>query len=764
MRVLVLAARAYHRLTREILLSEMSATLSDKATIDESFASKAMKDCLPLVSKLTGAKQVSILLNLPFSRPITHSLQVSQGTHDIYDDGKILGGFTLRSFIYGDQIWYEPVEDYAKRTGTAVAAKYSGAKYFCISPLAANQTNIGVIMLTNFDDEKISQLIKSGGIEEERTTMRMLVDCLAGALSERVIWNLSSQSQQTAALMDRVRSEIHGAGSKQDFLTKYCEALSLIADVSVMIHQKVIDRGVAIAHAGLTDEAWQHLVELPFNLQTDGNVSFGPSVVAFRERKSSYVKDWTEIREKLHPRSVSIFENYIDARSLIAVPISNGTELYVVSMLSSKKDEPKDPGLIKLVESTEALFDAALTLIEQRQNLVALEAAAAIARMTQMLAHDVRMPFSTLRAGMNVLSNVDRLEDLKITLKNLVPEVERGLAQVDGLIADVMEVGSTESAMMTEPIPIGDLITSTLEDVIRIHPKSELAVQIEFTHRATAKVHPTKVGRVMANIIGNAIQAMGERGSMWIRTNDRNEFIEVCIGNRGSYIDAENRTKVFEAFYTRGKKSGTGLGLAIAKKIISAHGGEIWVESQRSDLEPTGIVEFHFTLPTCRETLESEEPRKLILNFKPSSPLHPQSLRDIFLPTDQSSKHDAILIIDDSIIFLDAWEKSLRADITVYAVNSAKEALEIMVSRPDIVANLLCVITDMNFDGEAVDGVALGTSLKQIRPDLPIILCTSEPNAKKVPGSIDFVIAKAILKFDDLETNILATIRKSPIS
>jgi signal transduction histidine kinase len=65
----------------------------------------------------------------------------------------------------------------------------------------------------------------------------------------------------------------------------------------------------------------------------------------------------------------------------------------------------------------------------------------------------------------------------------------------------------------------------------------------------------------------------------------------VAVRDSGPGIDAENRERVFNAFYTT-KSGGTGIGLSICRSIIDAHSGWLWAEAN----EPRGAV-FRFTLP-----------------------------------------------------------------------------------------------------------------------------------------------------------------------
>jgi CheY-like chemotaxis protein len=84
---------------------------------------------------------------------------------------------------------------------------------------------------------------------------------------------------------------------------------------------------------------------------------------------------------------------------------------------------------------------------------------------------------------------------------------------------------------------------------------------------------------------------------MWFTTVETDGFIRFSIGNEGPPIPKENQPKLFDAFFTNGKRGGTGLGLAIAHKVVLAHGGRIWCESAITVDRPNGMVEFFFTLP-----------------------------------------------------------------------------------------------------------------------------------------------------------------------
>jgi len=92
-----------------------------------------------------------------------------------------------------------------------------------------------------------------------------------------------------------------------------------------------------------------------------------------------------------------------------------------------------------------------------------------------------------------------------------------------------------------------------------------------------------KLFRVFQNLIGNAIEAIGEgRGHVEIEGTVRGEdgVVEITIKDNGSGIPEAIRGRFFEPFVTFGKSGGTGLGSAIVKSIIDAHNGDIRFETE----------------------------------------------------------------------------------------------------------------------------------------------------------------------------------------
>jgi len=99
--------------------------------------------------------------------------------------------------------------------------------------------------------------------------------------------------------------------------------------------------------------------------------------------------------------------------------------------------------------------------------------------------------------------------------------------------------------------------------------------------------------RVLFNLIQNALQASPPGSIVTVKTRSEAGMVEVCILDRGAGIDASDRERIFNPFYST-KSDGVGLGLSISAKIAAEHRGRIEVES-----EPGRGSAFRLLLPAA---------------------------------------------------------------------------------------------------------------------------------------------------------------------
>jgi PAS domain S-box-containing protein len=123
--------------------------------------------------------------------------------------------------------------------------------------------------------------------------------------------------------------------------------------------------------------------------------------------------------------------------------------------------------------------------------------------------------------------------------------------------------------------------------------KTGIQVVRDYGDCPRVECHPNQVNQVFMNLIVNACQAMGEEGTLTLRTRAAGDEVEVRIGDTGVGIPSDKLPRIFDpGFTTKGALVGTGLGLSIVYQIVEGHGGQISVESQ-----PGKGTEFTLRLP-----------------------------------------------------------------------------------------------------------------------------------------------------------------------
>lgn len=109
------------------------------------------------------------------------------------------------------------------------------------------------------------------------------------------------------------------------------------------------------------------------------------------------------------------------------------------------------------------------------------------------------------------------------------------------------------------------------------------------------QAHGSELNQVWTNLIDNAIDALSEEGTIWVRTLSEENCVMVEIADNGPGIPLQIQSRIFEPFFTtKGVGVGTGLGLEIAYRIVvNQHHGDIRCFSQ------PGNTRFQIHLPTA---------------------------------------------------------------------------------------------------------------------------------------------------------------------
>lgn len=364
----------------------------------------------------------------------------------------------------------------------------------------------------------------------------------------------------------------------------------------------------------------------------------------------------------------------------------------------------KTPVSIRHKELRDIFSDFQITIARKRQledERVEMQKMITVTDTAQMLAHDMRKPFNLVRMVMQSLQGAKSWEATQNFINTSLPGVHRALNQLDDMLRELVDVGK-DPDLNLEPIEASGVIYNVVQQLRLQSGNSNVGIATELTHHAPIWADKAQFTRAISNILLNALQAANEGGKIWIKSRQYERtgklIVEFCIGNTGSFIPDEDRQRIFNIFYTNGKKGGTGLGLAIAQKVARSHGGNIWCDSS-----VTHGTEFFLTIPSAapEETIATKRTKDQNDQPRFSSRLS-TALRDKALKA---------LIVDDEPFYSEhAAEILANLGHQIDFVKCADSASAISAARdftPDI------VICDVELGKNSLDGHELVSELRR---------------------------------------------------
>lgn len=220
------------------------------------------------------------------------------------------------------------------------------------------------------------------------------------------------------------------------------------------------------------------------------------------------------------------------------------------------------------------------------------------------IGHDLRTPLTSIQVIVEALA--DGVVEDPSTVERYLQTAQRDIRSLSLLIDDLFEMAQIDAGGLKverHPNSISDLISDTLESFSALAARQAVKLEGNVTPGADPVFIDVRlIGRVLANLVGNALRHTPAGGSVRVCASARPEGVQVEVCDTGEGIHVEDLPHVFDQFY-RGEKSrsratgGAGLGLAIARGIVEAHGGRIGVEST-----PGEGTRFFFILPAFGES------------------------------------------------------------------------------------------------------------------------------------------------------------------
>lgn len=224
-----------------------------------------------------------------------------------------------------------------------------------------------------------------------------------------------------------------------------------------------------------------------------------------------------------------------------------------------------------------------------------------------IVSHELRTPLTSINSALDIILK-GTTGEVNEAMEKFLNLAKRNVTRLSAIIYDLLDLSKIEAGKMTFRfektninLPV-ELVKNTLENLAK---EQNITIKTDLDNTLDAVYIDTqRMEQVLTNLVSNAIKFTKENGTIELKTKKisaddiRNneffeslpekmsrEYVQISVKDNGIGIAKENWKKVFEQFQQienslSRKVGGSGLGLPIAKRLMEAHKGFIWLNSE----------------------------------------------------------------------------------------------------------------------------------------------------------------------------------------
>src|SRR6266508_3256923 len=205
-----------------------------------------------------------------------------------------------------------------------------------------------------------------------------------------------------------------------------------------------------------------------------------------------------------------------------------------------------------------------------------------IHRFSADASHELRTPLTILRGELEAAAQQQQITpELRDTLGSALEETERLSRIVESLMA-ISRLDAGEARMGYARFDLGELTSGTTEQMRLLAEDKNIALRCEAERQVGIEGDRARLKQVIVNLVDNAIKYTHDGGLVGVKVYATNGRAVLEVNDNGVGIPTEALPHIFERFYrvdkARSRQMG-GAGLSSVKAIVTAHGGQIRVES-----------------------------------------------------------------------------------------------------------------------------------------------------------------------------------------
>lgn len=285
---------------------------------------------------------------------------------------------------------------------------------------------------------------------------------------------------------------------------------------------------------------------------------------------------WTDPRVSPQIRQLLQQEGH---RSLAQVPLQ--AEEQVVGTLGIVARTPRffDKDDLQLLQAIGQQIGVAIANAHLREEALATERMAAVGRVATSVAHDLRSPLGGIVRSAEFLARPEISPETRQRLSQAIVSLARRLINSTQEILDY--VRGQRLPLHRAPCLLPEFLDQVLPVMEVDFADRGIEVVRDCAYTGTVVMDADRIAQVVYNIAANARDAMPHGGTFTVATRRVGEWIELAFADTGPGVPKELKNRIFEPFFTQGKREGAGLGLAIARRIVEEHGGELRLEGRQ---------------------------------------------------------------------------------------------------------------------------------------------------------------------------------------
>lgn len=280
-----------------------------------------------------------------------------------------------------------------------------------------------------------------------------------------------------------------------------------------------------------------------------------------------------------HSQSVSQYPGLIQILNILSIIIAIVLTFYSL-IVYNKENKEKREASKKAEEYKEELQERVKQLAKLNTELIELrrlEKYVVTGRIARVIAHEVRNPLTNINLACEQLQSEIKADE---STQMLFTMISRNSERINQLVSDLLNTTRVAELVFSQA-SINEVLDASIGLALDRIELNQIKVIKNYDKTIPLlSIDIEKIKIAFLNIIVNAVEAIGENGTLQICTENINDHCVIKISDNGNGMSRAQMDRLFEPYFTT-KEKGNGLGLANSQNIILGHKGSISAESEQ---------------------------------------------------------------------------------------------------------------------------------------------------------------------------------------